>query len=90
MNAHAISFLTIGAGSTRKVVEINSGFWEAKGADYLSLPLVSDHVLNHGVGGQRGWQGRQPRTPQNGRIRTLAQNLAKMSIVGLWVAIWWC
>jgi hypothetical protein len=28
--------------------------------------------------------------PQNGRIRTLAQNQAKMSIVGLWVANWWC
>jgi hypothetical protein len=28
--------------------------------------------------------------PQNGRIRTLAQNQAKMSIAGLRVAIWWC
>jgi hypothetical protein len=31
--------------------------------------------------------------PQNGRIiiiRTLAKKRAKRSIVGMWVAIWWC
>jgi hypothetical protein len=28
--------------------------------------------------------------PQNGRIRTLAKKQAKMSNVGVSVAIWWC
>jgi hypothetical protein len=50
-----------------------------------------DVVGRKGSGGAWGSTSRNAGlagpAPQNGRIRTLAQNHAKMSIVGLWVAI---
>jgi hypothetical protein len=61
-----------------------------RGAGGVVVSKEEVSVGRKGSGGAWGSTSRNMPAPQNGRIRTLEKKQAKMSIAGLWVAIWLC